>query len=176
MITVVIAEDHELVLGTIGSLLDLEDDMKVVGQESSVEGVLTLVKELRPDICLMDIDMFESGIVEELKPFNSKVMVLTTFAKTGGFKQVIDHDVRGYLLKDTPSDELTEAIRRIMNEMRIYSPNLVEETLHDIDSENVDPLMSHQNSSDTSKQHTKTLGTVRSYLTTIKDKMKLPTG
>ncbi|TXC85652.1 response regulator transcription factor [Metabacillus litoralis] len=176
MITVVIAEDHELVLGTIGSLLDLEDDMKVVGQESSVEGVLTLVNELQPDICLMDLDMFETGIVEKLKPYNSKIMVLTTFAKTGSFQQIINHDVRGYLLKDTPSEELTEAIRSIMNEIRIYSPNLLEENQHDTNSENVNSLISNQNSTDTSKPHNKTLGTVRSYLTTIKDKMKLPTG
>ncbi|MBM7605041.1 two-component system response regulator DesR [Metabacillus crassostreae] len=174
MITVVIAEDHELVLGTIGSLLDLEDDMKVVGQESSVEGVLTLVNELQPDICLMDLDMFETGIVEQLKPHHSKVMVLTTFAKTGSFQQIINHDVRGYLLKDTPSEELTEAIRSIMNEIRIYSPNLIDENQDD--SKNDNSLISNKNSTDTSKQHNKTLGTVRSYLTTIKEKMKLPAG
>lgn len=176
MITVVIAEDHDLVLGTIGSLLDLEDDMKVVGQESSVEGVLTLVNELQPDICLMDLDMFETGIVEKLKPYNSKIMVLTTFAKTGSFQQVINHDVRGYLLKDTPSEELTEAIRSIMNEIRIYSPNLIEENQDDINSEDDNSLISNKNSTDTSKQHNKSLGTVRSYLTTIKEKIKLPAG
>ncbi|WP_226669997.1 response regulator [Metabacillus litoralis] len=175
MITVVIAEDHELVLGTIGSLLDLEDDMKVVGQENSVDGVLTLVNELRPDICLMDIDMLETGIAEKLNKMGCKVLALTTFAKSGSFQRVISEDVRGYLLKDTPSDELTASIRYIMREMRIYSPTLTEEH-HNEANNSVEPLISNQVKTNTSKHYDKTLGTVRSYLTTIKDKIKLPTG
>ena len=57
MITIVIAEDQEMLLGVIGSLLNLEEDMKVVGQARNGEEALELVHEFQPDVCLMDIEM-----------------------------------------------------------------------------------------------------------------------
>ena len=57
MITIVIAEDQEMLLGVIGSLLNLEEDMEVVGKARNVEEALYLVDELQPDVCIMDIDM-----------------------------------------------------------------------------------------------------------------------
>ena len=51
MITIVIAEDQEMLLGVIGSLLNLEEDMKVVGQARNGKEALELVQEFQPDIC-----------------------------------------------------------------------------------------------------------------------------
>ena len=63
MIRIVIAEDQQMLLGAIGSLLNLEEDMEVVGQASNGEEAITLVHQLLPDVCIMDIDMpIKSGL------------------------------------------------------------------------------------------------------------------
>ncbi len=90
MIRIVIAEDQEMLLGVIGSLLDLEVDMEVVGQASNGEEALTLVHRLQPDVCIMDIEMPEmSGLeaADALKSSGCKVIILTTFARTGYFER-----------------------------------------------------------------------------------------
>ena len=57
MITIVIAEDQRLLLGALGSLIDLEDDMEVVGKASNGQDAIELVRRLEPDVCIMDIEM-----------------------------------------------------------------------------------------------------------------------
>ncbi len=129
MIRIVIAEDQEMLLGVIGSLLNLEEDMEVVGQARNGEEALTLVHRLQPDVCIMDIEMPEmSGLeaADALKPFGCKVIILTTFARTGYFQRALNADVRGYLLKDSPSEELACSIRSIIGGKQIYSPELMD--------------------------------------------------
>ncbi|WP_456272351.1 response regulator [Bacillus sp. AK031] len=181
MIRIVIAEDQELLLGIIGSLLNLEDDMEVVGQSGKGDEVLALVEKLRPDIFLMDMEFFEKvSPMEMLKPFGSKLMVLTTFAETGNFQRVVDADVRGYLPKDIPSEELALSIRNIMEGDRIYSPQLVETSNENEETPEADSANSlsanEQIVSAPGVQPNKTLDTVKSYLTTFKDKIKIPAG
>lgn len=57
MIRIVIAEDQRMMLGALGSLLNLEDDMEVVGQASNGEEAISLVQQFQPDVCIMDIEM-----------------------------------------------------------------------------------------------------------------------
>ena len=117
MIRIVIAEDQEMLLGVMGSLLNLEEDMEVVGQARNGEEALTLVHQLKPDVCIMDIEMPEmSGLeaAEALMPAECKVIILTTFARTGYFERALKAGVRGYLLKDSPSEELACSIRSII--------------------------------------------------------------
>lgn len=174
MIRIVIAEDQELLLGIIGSLLNLEDDMEVVGLASKGEEVLTLAEELLPDICIMDMETLEKDeLGGTLNQLGCKVMVLTTFAETGNFQQVVDADVRGFLLKDSSSEELTGAVRSIMAGMRIYSPALMENPPHD--KKEADGVET-QSANDQTVPEGKPIDTVRSYLMNFKDKMKLPAG
>src|ERR1700733_152189 len=103
MIRIVIAEDQRMVLGALGSLLDLEEDMKVVGKANNGEEALHLIQQLQPDICIMDIEMpVKSGLdaAEELKKDACKVIILTTFARSGYFERARKAGVNGYLLKD----------------------------------------------------------------------------
>lgn len=172
MIRIVIAEDQEMLLAAMGSLLNLEEDMEVVGQARNGEEALTLVSQLQPDVCLMDIEMPKmSGLdaAEAMKSLECKVIILTTFARNGYQARALTADVRGYLLKDSPSEELACSIRSIMSGKRVYSPELV-----DPDSKlNVrSPL---EDSPLTSPPSDKT-GMVRKYFSSIWDKMKQPTG
>ncbi|USK58257.1 response regulator [Peribacillus asahii] len=181
MIRIVIAEDQEMLLGVIGSLLDLEEDMEVVGQARNGEEALTLVHQLQPDVCIMDIEMPEmSGLeaADVLMATECKVIILTTFARAGYFKRVLKAGVRGYLLKDSPSEELVCSIRSIMDGEQIYSPELIDDNSSDNEQEiPVSELVDDgQIINELSNQRSNTVGTVRNYFSTVMNKMKLPTG
>ncbi|MGX6445899.1 response regulator [Neobacillus sp. K501] len=171
MIRIVIAEDQELLLGAIGSLLNLEDDMEVVGLACNGKEAIQHVQQLEPDVCIMDIEMPEmSGLeaAEELRLFGCKVIILTTFARTGYFKRAIKADVRGYLLKDSPSEELACSIRSIMEGKRIYSTELMDDDGQTADEQALGEDSIHQQKN--------AMGPVRKYISTIMDKIKVPTG
>src|SRR5699024_6412975 len=104
MITIVIAEDQGMMLGALGSLLDMEDDFDVIGLAKNGQEAVELVKTLNPDICIMDIEMpIKTGLTaaEELIDHPCKLIILTTFARAAYFERARKAGVRGYLLKDT---------------------------------------------------------------------------
>lgn len=130
MIRIIIAEDQRMLRGALGALLDLEDDIEVVGQAENGEEALKLIETLQPDISIMDIEMpMQSGldVAETLRKQQSpcKVMILTTFARPGYFERAMKANVHAYLLKDSPSEELAAAIRNVMNGKREISPELM---------------------------------------------------
>lgn len=104
--------------------------MEVVGKASNGASAVELVRQLRPDVCIMDIEMPGlSGLeaAEELKGSDCKVIILTTFARSGYFERAIKAGVVGYLLKDSPSEELASTIRSVLAGRRVYAPELVDE-------------------------------------------------
>ena len=124
MIKIVIAEDQRMLLGALASLLDLEEDMKVVGRASNGEEAVAMVQQHKPDICIMDIEMpAMSGLdaAEALKNSGCKTMILTTFARAGYFERALKAGVHAYLLKDSPSEELALSIRNVMAGRRMYA-------------------------------------------------------
>jgi two-component system, NarL family, response regulator DesR len=182
MIRIVIAEDQRMVLGALGSLLNLEDDMEVVGMANNGEEALTLVKKHQPDICIMDIEMPEkTGLeaAEQLKGQNCKVIILTTFARTGYFKRAIKAGVCGYLLKDSPSEELADSIRAIMTGKRIYAPELMddlyseENPLTGREIEVLELVADGKNTKEIAEELSLKSGTVRNYVSTILDKLEV---
>jgi two-component system response regulator DesR len=182
MIRIVIAEDQEMLLGVIGALLNLEEDMEVVGQARNGQEALTLVNRLQPDVCIMDIEMPGMSGLEAadvlIPAAGCKVIILTTFARTGYFERARKAGVRGYLLKDSPSEELACSIRSIIGGKQIYSPELIDDDSNDNEQE-VDVLERLGDgpiTNEISNQQSNTSGTVRNYFSRIIDKMKLPTG
>lgn len=182
MIRLVIAEDQGMLLGAMKSLLSMEDDMEVVGLAKNGEEAVELVKSLQPDICIMDIEMpVKTGLdaAEMLRDSECKIIILTTFARPGYFERARKAGVRGYLLKDSPIEELVNSIRVIMDGRRIYAPELVDFVYED-DSEN--PLTERESQvlelvaeGKTTKEIAAELflsaGTVRNYISTILDKL-----
>ncbi len=182
MIRIVIAEDQGMLLGAMKSLLSLEEDMEVVGLAKNGEEAIEQVRSLKPDICIMDIEMpVKTGLdaAEDLKDEDCKVVILTTFARPGYFERARKAGVRGYLLKDSPIEELVNSIRTIMEGRRIYAPELVDFVYED-DSEN--PLTDRESQvlelvaeGKTTKEIAAELylsaGTVRNYISTILDKL-----
>ncbi|MBM3818316.1 MAG: response regulator transcription factor [Acidimicrobiia bacterium] len=118
MIRVVIAEDQNMVLGALAALLEIERDIEVVGRAGHGDEALALVRALRPDVLLTDIEMpGMSGLelaqaVRGAMPL-TRVVILTTFARPGYLRRALDAGVTGYVLKDAPSNRLADAIRRV---------------------------------------------------------------
>ncbi|MCM3358330.1 MULTISPECIES: response regulator transcription factor [unclassified Psychrobacillus] len=183
MIRIVIAEDQRMVLGALGSLLNLEEDMEVVGKANNGEEALALIKQLQPDICIMDIEMpIKSGLdaAEELKDHPCKVIILTTFARSGYFERARKAGVNGYLLKDSPSEELANSIRIIMDGRRIYAPELVdmafeeeENPLTDRESQVLELIANGKNTKEIASELYITPGTVRNYISVILEKLQV---
>lgn len=180
MIRIVIAEDQRMLLGALASLLDLEEDMKVVGRASNGEDAVKLVHQHQPDICIMDIEMpIKSGLeaAEELKGSGCKVMILTTFARPGYFERALKAGANAYLLKDSPSEELASSIRSVMAGRRIYAPELVDEAygqenpLTEREKEVLELIADGKNTKEIASQLFLTTGTVRNYISVILDKL-----
>ncbi|MFC3420377.1 DNA-binding response regulator [Salinicoccus hispanicus] len=182
MIRIVLAEDQNLLRGALAALLDLEEDITIVGQAADGAEALDLVAKEVPDICLMDIEMpGMTGLeaAEHLKEAPCKVIILTTFARPGYFERAKKAEVSGYLLKDSSSETLAQSIRQIMTGRRIYSPELI-----DIAFEASNPLTVREieiiqclAEGKTTKAIAKDLhlsnGTVRNYVSIILDKLNV---
>ncbi|MBT2755122.1 response regulator transcription factor [Mesobacillus foraminis] len=182
MIRIVLAEDQRMLLGALGSLLSLEEDMEVIGKAGNGEEAIELVKKHQPDICIMDIEMpGKTGLeaAEELKQCDCKVIILTTFARSGYFQRALKAGVKGYLLKDSPSEELASSIRSVMAGRRVYAPELMddiyseENPLTDREMEVLGLVADGKNTKDIASELTLSAGTVRNYISTILDKLEV---
>ncbi|MEI4789126.1 response regulator transcription factor [Bacillus sp. FJAT-53060] len=182
MIHIFIAEDQQMLLGALGSLLDLEDDMKVVGKGTNGQDAIDFTRKHSVDICLMDIEMpGKSGLdaAEELKETNVKIIILTTFARSGYFQRALKAGVSGYMLKDSPSEELASAIRSVMKGKKVYAPELMEDLYSDENplterEKSVLELVAHgKNTKEIAKELSIKSGTVRNYISIILDKLEV---
>ncbi len=116
MIRIVLAEDQAMVLGAIAALLDMEPDLTIVGRATDGVAALDMVRALAPDILLTDIEMPQlSGLDVALALCEARLatrtLIVTTFARPGYLARARAAGVRGYLLKDTPVEQLAAAIR-----------------------------------------------------------------
>ena len=131
MIRIVIAEDQAMVLGALAALLSLERDIEIVARAGDGIEALAAVRALKPDVLLSDIEMpglsgldVAEAIAKESLP--TKVLIVTTFGRAGYLRRAMDAGVRGYLLKDAPSDVLAAAIRKVAGGGRAIAPELAE--------------------------------------------------
>lgn len=129
MIRVLIAEDQSMVLGALAALLDLEEDIEVVARAADGREALARVEEADPDVVLTDIEMpHRTGLelAAELKRrgHRARVVIVTTFAREGYLRRALEAGVAGYLLKDSPSEQLADAVRRVHRGLRAVDPEL----------------------------------------------------
>lgn len=184
MIRIIIAEDQRLLRGALASLLDLEDDIEVIGQAADGAEALSLIERIQPDVCLMDIEMpLKSGLdVAEILKENScpcRIIILTTFARPGYFERAIKTGVHGYLLKDESSDKLAESIRRVMAGHREISPELIFGSIKENNplTEREREILKLAAGGQTANQIADSLhlsyGTVRNYISEIMNKLEV---
>ena len=131
MIRVVVAEDQALVLGALSALLELEGDITVVGQAPNGTAALDLVRREQPDVLLTDIEMPGMTGLELAARLGdlgcrTRTVIVTTFGRPGYLRRAMEAGVKGYLLKDTPSDRLADAVRKVAAGGRAIAAELME--------------------------------------------------
>jgi two-component system response regulator DesR len=129
LIRILLAEDQGMVRGALAALLELEDDLEVVGQAADGVEALALAIRMRPDIVLTDIEMpGKTGLelAADLRCLEAppKVVILTTFSRGGYLRRAMDAGAAGYLLKDAPASRLADAIRRVHQGLKAIDPEL----------------------------------------------------
>ena len=119
------------------TILDLEPGFKVVGEAGDGEMGVRLALELRPDIILMDVQLPGQSGVEATAAIcatwpQAKVIILTTFDRDDYVFQGIRAGALGYLLKDTPADNLIETIRRVHAGEIFIQPQIASRALREL--------------------------------------------
>lgn len=132
MIRVVLAEDQAMVLGALSALLEIEGDIRVEGRAQNGAEALELCRRTRPDVLLTDIEMpgmtgLELAAAVRAESLPTRVIILTTFARGGYLRRALDSGASGYLLKDSPSEQLANAVRRVAQGGRVIDSDLAAE-------------------------------------------------
>jgi two-component system response regulator DesR len=137
-IKVIIAEDQALIRGALTALLNLEADIEIVGEAENGVEAEKLLHKCNADILLTDIEMplmsgLELAQITVKKHPDIKTVIITTFGRAGYIKRALTIGVKGFLLKDTPSEELAAALRKVMQGKKVIDPELAIAALDDID-------------------------------------------
>lgn len=139
MIRVLLAEDQAMVRGALATMLGLEDDVEVVAEVGRGDGIVPAALESRPDVALVDIDLpgmdglKAAALLRERLP-SCRVLMLTTFGRSGYLRRAMESGAAGYLLKDAPVTDLMAAVRRVMAGQLAIDPDLALAALSDGDS------------------------------------------
>lgn len=152
-IRVVVVDDQAMVRGALASLLSLEDDIEVCGQAANGAEAVALLAELTGgsalpgraaapgsapsagvDVLLTDIEMPVMDGIATTEAVRARfphvrILVLTTFGRPGYVQRALNAGASGFLVKDAPSEELAEAIRRVHAGLRQVDPSLAVEAL-----------------------------------------------
>ncbi|HBS62411.1 MAG TPA: DNA-binding response regulator [Stenotrophomonas sp.] len=118
-----------MVRGALSALLGLEADIEVLGSAADGEEAWRMVQRFTPDVLVTDIEMpglsgleLAQRIARHALPV--KVVIVTTFARSGFLRRALDAGVYGYLLKDGPADHLADALRQVQRGGRAIDPQL----------------------------------------------------
>ena len=136
MIRVLVADDHPVVRQGICTMLELEDDILVVGRAADGEEAVALARSEHPDITLLDVQMPTLDGIEALRRIraddpDARVIVLTTYRNEDYIFPSLREGARAYLLKDASREELAGAIRAVAAGESLLDPEMVDAARHD---------------------------------------------
>ncbi|ACQ78551.1 two component transcriptional regulator, LuxR family [Beutenbergia cavernae DSM 12333] len=128
-IRLLLADDQALVRGALAALLDLEPDLDVVAQVGRGDEVLAAARAARCDVALLDVEMpGEDGIAAAASLAagypRCRSLIVTTFGRPGYLRRALDAGASGFVVKDTPADQLADAVRRVHAGLRVIDPDL----------------------------------------------------
>lgn len=202
MIKILIADDQELIRESLKIILSTNNEFEVIDTVGSGKEVVESIRRHIPDIILMDVRMPDmdgmqcTKFVKEVYP-EIKVIVLTTFDDDEYIFSALKYGASGYLLKGVSLDELTSAIKTVLQGGAIFNPNvaskvtkifsemaknnIVAERIHDEDLPNLSDtewkIIQQVSQGLSNKEIAEILkfteGTIRNYLSVILDKLQL---
>lgn len=136
MITVLLVDDHPVVVEGLRKVLATVGDIDVTGEAHDAAGALEQARALKPDVILLDLRMPGAGGVQATRRLReqgirSAVIILTSYGDQAYVRQALEAGADGYLLKSTPPEQLIAAIRSGARGRRQLSPELLDGVLED---------------------------------------------
>lgn len=134
MIRLLLVDDQSIIREGLSSLLEAQPDLEVAGEAENGKVALELARSLQPDVVLMDVRMpvmdgvAATKLIAEQLP-EVQVLVLTTFDDDDYVTRAMANGAKGYLLKDTPSEVLAQAIRLVRQGYTQLGPGLLEKVM-----------------------------------------------
>ncbi|KZN48744.1 hypothetical protein N474_24575 [Pseudoalteromonas luteoviolacea CPMOR-2] len=138
MMKVLVVEDQALVRNAIAALLSLEPSIEVVGQAEDGQHALEMLESCEVDIVLSDIEMpnltgLELAQTVEVRYPNIKFVIMTTFSRAGYIRRAMEASVKGFILKEAPSDYLINALKKVSVGQKVIDPELAMNALDEKD-------------------------------------------
>jgi len=142
MIKIFLVEDQALVRDAVSALLSLDFNIDVIGQASNgldaLNAINALDEDAMPDIILTDIEMPKMNGIELSEKIAMqfpaiKMVIMTTFSRAGYIRRSLSAGAKGFILKEAPSDELINALKKVMQGQKVIDPELAINALDDAD-------------------------------------------
>ncbi|WP_276754072.1 DNA-binding response regulator [Pseudoalteromonas marina] len=142
MIKIFLVEDQALVRDAVSALLSLDFNIDLIGQASNgldaLNAINALDEDAMPDIILTDIEMPKMNGIELSEKIAMqfpaiKMVIMTTFSRAGYIRRSLSAGVKGFILKEAPSDELINALKKVMQGQKVIDPELAINALDDAD-------------------------------------------
>ncbi|BDO41871.1 Transcriptional regulatory protein DesR [Cellulomonas sp. T2.31MG-18] len=133
-IRLLLADDQALVRGALAALLDLEADLTVVAQVGRGDLVVDAARANGAQVALLDVEMpgmdgiAAAAALRAAYP-SCRSLVVTTFGRPGYLRHALDAGASGFVVKDTPAEQLADAVRRVHAGLRVVDPDLAVESL-----------------------------------------------
>lgn len=136
MISVLLVDDHPVVIEGLRKLLEVAGDIDVTGDANDAASAIKQAKLLKPDVILLDLRMPGATGIQTTRrlreqEFPGAIIVLTSYGDQAYVAQALEAGADGYLLKSTPSDELIQSIRMASRGRRQLSPELLDGVLEE---------------------------------------------
>ena len=133
-IRLLLADDQSLIRSALAALLALEPDFEVVADVGRGDEVVAAARAHRPDVALVDIEMpgldglaAAAALAREVP--DCKVIILTTFGRAGYLRRAMESGAKGFIVKDVPSEQLADAVRRVWKGELVVDPELAAVTI-----------------------------------------------
>ncbi len=143
-VRVAVVDDQELVRTGFRMILETEDDIEVIGEAADGRAGLELVRVMKPDVVLMDVRMPVMDGVEATRRLESnehtRVIIVTTFDLDEYVFAALRHGASGFLLKDTPADQLVAAVRVVASGEALLSPSVTKRLIEEFQSGDDEPV------------------------------------
>ncbi|MGI6513650.1 MAG: response regulator transcription factor [Syntrophomonadaceae bacterium] len=145
----ILVDDHPMVLQGVSSVVNSQKDMKVVGTASNIEEGLRLLRELHPDLAVVDLrigndyglDLIKQG--RKIAP-SCRFIVLTSFSDGSYIRECLAHKVEGYILKEATPEEFLVAIRLVARGRNYIDPAVMQQIVFHDSHDPIEQLTSRE--------------------------------